>query len=786
MNKKQKETETSQIIIEIDPVEGTITRDDAISKIEPLIFNLLIYLRQNNGVIVSRQQLMEEVWHSPYTSDTAINRGISALRKALGGNRDDFIKTLPKKGYSFNLPSNVKLIDVENESSPQMPAQSEVKITNKQPSKISENLQSRDASEPKAPQTKLPYFSKVSMGLKRALLVGTIGLVCSAGFYHFEPIKAPSDVSSGSEIITAKTHTPLYIESIAVNRQDARIGVMATTLQNQIINKIYSIKEIKPIIALDDESSGDKKNRETGIKFQSKLMSNDDQVSLQLKLFDYKKKELIYSTVLTAPTHGSAPLELFFANEVIAVIKLFVFYQRFAYDYLKSLELMTYQDIELMASVRSYSVQGVGTGLRYSLRTLEQLETKYPNNAEILGLKSLVWSQRVKFDDSEFAKHIRQQVEFGEQALAIDPENYDAIASLFYLTNSSSHSREQSRLYMNRLMRYHSNRMSTWRAQLYAMTRDAKPCSEIKTFVNRIPDGLFNPYRLKVIHQILDSCVKQTGLEDLIAQISNLPNSRKDRTIHKNIFLFKRKHSKVLDSVDYHLNINQSMSISNDAVLLYSMFDDAVTVNSLLSKLNGVSDGFWYAQAQLIDYVYRGSSEFDQQVLDLMDYEFLNRRTEMLLVSYMAQLLTDGKTDTRYLEKYIEDHQEFSISIATRRESVALMNAYYAIGEVEQSQAIAHRLYETLERYRKEDIASFRFWYLGSLHLAARLYCGELCQTDDSVEGYLADTFGPNHPWWGDHLGFMTQTLKPWQDDELVKAYLSKVRASIAEVQSQR
>ena len=43
-------------------------------------------------------------------ADEAINRGISRLRKMLGGKRDSFIKTIPKQGYQFSLPVNVSFV----------------------------------------------------------------------------------------------------------------------------------------------------------------------------------------------------------------------------------------------------------------------------------------------------------------------------------------------------------------------------------------------------------------------------------------------------------------------------------------------------------------------------------------------------------------------------------------------------------------------------------------------------------------------------------------------------
>ncbi|MFW8589507.1 winged helix-turn-helix domain-containing protein [Glaciecola sp. 2405UD65-10] len=70
---------------------------------EPLIFDLLIYFLKNDERIVSRQELVDEVWKQGFVDDNAINRAISTLRKSLSSTEltKPVIKTHYKKGYSF-------------------------------------------------------------------------------------------------------------------------------------------------------------------------------------------------------------------------------------------------------------------------------------------------------------------------------------------------------------------------------------------------------------------------------------------------------------------------------------------------------------------------------------------------------------------------------------------------------------------------------------------------------------------------------------------------------------
>jgi len=81
----------------------SITAGNETVRLEPLLAEVLSYFCNHPDVIVSRDQLIEDVWQSRTISDNAVNRVIARLRKVLG---DDtklvrFIATYPKRGYRF-------------------------------------------------------------------------------------------------------------------------------------------------------------------------------------------------------------------------------------------------------------------------------------------------------------------------------------------------------------------------------------------------------------------------------------------------------------------------------------------------------------------------------------------------------------------------------------------------------------------------------------------------------------------------------------------------------------
>jgi DNA-binding winged helix-turn-helix (wHTH) protein len=71
--------------------------------IEPQVFDLLEYLIQHRERVVSRDELIEQIWGGRVVSESALSTRINAVRNAIGdsGNQQRLIKTLPRKGIRF-------------------------------------------------------------------------------------------------------------------------------------------------------------------------------------------------------------------------------------------------------------------------------------------------------------------------------------------------------------------------------------------------------------------------------------------------------------------------------------------------------------------------------------------------------------------------------------------------------------------------------------------------------------------------------------------------------------
>ena len=88
---------------ELDIAAQELRRRDTPVKVEPQVFDLLVYLVENRGKLIDHDDLVKSVWRGRVVSDSAIAARISAARKAVGDNGRDqlIIKTIARKGFKF-------------------------------------------------------------------------------------------------------------------------------------------------------------------------------------------------------------------------------------------------------------------------------------------------------------------------------------------------------------------------------------------------------------------------------------------------------------------------------------------------------------------------------------------------------------------------------------------------------------------------------------------------------------------------------------------------------------
>ncbi len=86
---------------EVDPAAHQLSRDGQQRHLEPRAMDVLVLLAVRAGSVVTRTELMTQVWGDTFITDDAVSATILKLRKAFGDDarRPRLIETVPKSGY---------------------------------------------------------------------------------------------------------------------------------------------------------------------------------------------------------------------------------------------------------------------------------------------------------------------------------------------------------------------------------------------------------------------------------------------------------------------------------------------------------------------------------------------------------------------------------------------------------------------------------------------------------------------------------------------------------------
>ncbi len=91
----------------VDGGRGELQRDGKEIALRPKSFEVLVFLLKNTGKLVSREELMQAVWPNVIVTDDSLTQCLTEIRKALGDDQRDMVRTIPKRGYLFDIPVKV-------------------------------------------------------------------------------------------------------------------------------------------------------------------------------------------------------------------------------------------------------------------------------------------------------------------------------------------------------------------------------------------------------------------------------------------------------------------------------------------------------------------------------------------------------------------------------------------------------------------------------------------------------------------------------------------------------
>jgi TolB-like protein len=83
-----------------------LRRKGIVLHVEPLVFDLILFLSRNPGRVVSRAEILDGVWQGRLISEATIDGSIKSARRILGdsGDTQNYIRTVRGRGFEFAAP----------------------------------------------------------------------------------------------------------------------------------------------------------------------------------------------------------------------------------------------------------------------------------------------------------------------------------------------------------------------------------------------------------------------------------------------------------------------------------------------------------------------------------------------------------------------------------------------------------------------------------------------------------------------------------------------------------
>jgi DNA-binding winged helix-turn-helix (wHTH) protein len=91
---------------QVEPLLGRISKEGRMVHLRAKVMDLLVFLVERAGQVVSKDELLNGVWGTEFVSESALTRVVTELRQAFGDDvaRPWLIETIPKRGYRLIAP----------------------------------------------------------------------------------------------------------------------------------------------------------------------------------------------------------------------------------------------------------------------------------------------------------------------------------------------------------------------------------------------------------------------------------------------------------------------------------------------------------------------------------------------------------------------------------------------------------------------------------------------------------------------------------------------------------
>ena len=214
-----------------------LLRAGAEVKLRPKPFEVLRYLVENPGRVVTKEELLHAVWPDSFVTDDSLVQCLRDVRRALGDDQQLYIKTVPRRGYIFDV--EIKEIGSAQHISTSVETIERPRIvTNGKNEPVEAGVEERWSERPVSPAASSAAVSNRWKSDRKAQLITLllVGLIAAFSYFWISGRNRPPSTEPGVKSIAV---LPFKLLNAGANEDYMGLG-MADTL----ITRLSNIHEI--------------------------------------------------------------------------------------------------------------------------------------------------------------------------------------------------------------------------------------------------------------------------------------------------------------------------------------------------------------------------------------------------------------------------------------------------------------------------------------------------------------------------------------------------------------
>ena len=405
----------------LDASEHELKRGAARITLTPKAVELLTILIERRGQIVTREEILNNLWRDTYVDESNLTVTISMLRKAFGVKANDkhFIETVPKRGYRFNAEvRTLEELIVERQT------RTHIKIQ-----------ETETADEAKNPL--LEHLNRRVGRQSFALLAVVICIVVFGAGLTFYLSRAANQTASA---LSADANAPRSIAVLPLKNlsKDAADESLSVGLTDALISKLSNVKNlaVRPTRAVLPFASNQETLHTIGEKLQVEtvlegtIQREGERLRVSVQLIRASDNQILWAGNFDEATDNLFKFQDAFAANITDTLAF-----KLTDDERNRLvrrETDNAEAFQLYLKGRYFWNKRTGKDFQKAIEFFEQARTKDPNYA--LAYVGLADSYKLltEYNGMPAPEAYAKAREAATKAIELDPNSGEAHTSLAY------------------------------------------------------------------------------------------------------------------------------------------------------------------------------------------------------------------------------------------------------------------------------------------------------------------------------------------------------------------